>query len=51
MYILKCKNVYLYRSSCFFVFCMSDHIFVLADKSSDLAGHMVFQKKKDGALK
>ena len=25
---------------------MSDHIFVLSDQNSDLAGHMSFQKKK-----
>ena len=30
----------------FLVFGMPDHIFVLSDQNSDLAGHMSFQKKK-----
>lgn len=30
----------------FFVFCMSEDIFVLSDQNGDLAGHMSFQRKK-----
>ena len=38
-------GIYLLSIVLFF-FWMSDHIFVLPDKNSDLAGHMSFQKKK-----
>ena len=45
MYNFKCQNVYLYLSLvdfCFLGFRMSEHIFVLSGKNSDLS----FQKKK-----
>ena len=32
------------------VFCMSDHIFVLSDQNSDLAGQVSFQQKKCNLL-
>ena len=38
--------IHLFFNFHFFVFCMSDHILVLSDKNSDLAGHLSFQKKK-----
>ena len=49
MYVFKSKNVYLYLSFVDFAFCvlcMCEHIFVLTDKNSYVAGHMFFQKKK-----
>ena len=38
--------IYLLSIFAFFAFCMSDHIFGLTGKNSDVAGHMSFQKRK-----
>lgn len=51
----KCLFVLLFFRFCFlmlfmffyaFLFFMSDHIFVLSEKNSDLVAHRSFQKKK-----
>ena len=46
--IFKWQNVYLHLLfvKFAFFFCISDHIFVLSNKNSDLTGPMPSQKKK-----
>ena len=46
MYIFNWKNVYCIYLFAFFVFFYANHMFVLTDKNSNVAGHLSFQKRK-----